>query len=149
MAIDLSIKKFNDLDLTTLYAILQLRNEVFIVEQNCAYQDLDGYDIEGIHMHISMEKALAAYCRILPPGIKQAEACITRVISNITFRRQGYGRSIMKHAITYIELQWPDAAIKISAQAHLQAFYESFDFIKTSDIYLEDNIPHIDMIRSK
>lgn len=146
MNLNIQIRNFTELDTLALYQILQLRNEVFIVEQACPYQDLDNFDSAGIHLYFLENDVIVAYCRILPPGVKLVEACITRVITKSSHRTKGFGKMLMLHAIIYIAQQWPDYNIKISAQAYLQQFYESFGFVKTSDIYLEDNIPHMDML---
>lgn len=136
---------FEELTTTELYAIMQLRNEVFVVEQNCVYQDADSKDIACFHLAGWDGKNLIAYCRILPPGISYEEASIGRVVTSPAYRRTGSGRVLMETAITKTSQQFSCDKITISAQLYLKSFYESLGFIQKSDPYLEDNIPHIEM----
>ena len=140
---------FNELDVVELYAILQLRNEVFVVEQNCVYQDTDNKDALSYHLSGWDGNTLVAYCRILPPGISYPEASIGRVVASPAYRNTGCGRELMKEAIIRTQAQFDCNAIKISAQLYLKKFYEKLGFIQVSETYLEDNIPHIEMILSK
>jgi len=141
------IKAFAELSSIQLYDILKLRNEVFIVEQNCPYQDIDGKDLKALHLMGSEAGQLAAYCRLLPAGVSYPEASIGRVISSPRYRAKGLGQALMHHAIEAMEAQFGKAPIHIGAQYYLKRFYESFGFIQTSDIYLEDGIEHIEMLR--
>ncbi len=140
-------KTFDELTARELYDYLALRAEVFIVEQNCPYQDLDGLDFIAVHLLAYHDQTLVACARIFAPGDCYHEACIGRVISKPSHRGQQLGHQLMKRAIDYCEQHFNNSAIKISAQAYLEKFYESHGFKRVSDIYLEDNIPHIKMLR--
>jgi ElaA protein len=144
------VKKFNDLTPTELYAILQLRNEVFVVEQNCVYQDADNKDLKAYHVMGFIENDLAAYTRLLPQGVSYAdEASIGRVVTSPKYRKLGLGRTLMQQSIELTYTLFNTTSIKIGAQLYLKSFYQSLDFKQCSDIYLEDNIPHIEMILKK
>jgi ElaA protein len=141
-------QSFNELSAETLYKILKLRSEVFVVEQNCVYLDMDGKDQPSYHLCGLIEKELVAYVRILPPGISYAEASIGRVCTSPAFRGKGAGRSLMLKAIDTSVNQFKGAGIKIGAQCYLHAFYTSLGFKQSSEEYIEDGIPHIEMIFS-
>jgi ElaA protein len=145
MPIRWEYKSFDELTVTELYAILQLRNEVFSVEQNCVYQDADDKDQPAIHFCGWDENKLAAYCRILPKGISYDHPSIGRVVTSPQHRYFGYGREMMQLAVTKTIEQFKHPIIIISAQSHLKKFYESIGFAQISDEYLEDGIPHIKM----
>ena len=141
-------KAFDDLTAKELYKIIQLRNEVFVIEQDCIYQDCDGKDLVCGHLWATVDGEVAAYSRIVPKGFSyENEPSIGRVISNQKFRRFGFGKQLMKNSIQVIENQFKTSAILISAQAYLKEFYSSFGFEQVSDEYLEDDIPHIEMLR--
>lgn len=133
-------------ELTTqhLYDILALRNAVFIVEQNCPYQDIDGQDLIGENRHVAgyLEGKLVAYARILAGG---GVVAIGRVIVAAQARGLNLGGRLMEQALAVCEAQWPDRTIHLSAQAHLQKFYGRFGFQPVTDVYDEDGIPHIGM----
>lgn len=139
-------KKFDALTSHELYAILQLRNEVFVVEQNCVFQDADNKDQYCYHLMGWQENDLAAYSRILPPEISYSESSIGRIVTSPKARRNGIGRELVKQSIEELYILFGKIPIKIGAQMYLQKFYESFGFKQTSDIYLEDDIPHIEML---
>jgi ElaA protein len=141
------LKPFNELTPSELYKILQLRNEVFIVEQNCPYQDCDSKDIYAWHLMGMQEDKLIAYSRLLAPGISYSESSIGRVVSSPSARKTGMGKKLMLESIRQIKNLFNSGTIRIGAQLYLQKFYESFGFIKVGDIYLEDNIPHIIMLK--
>lgn len=144
-----SLKAFTSLTLAELYAILQLRVAVFVVEQNCPYQDVDGMDEASLHLMLHDENngALNAYARILPPQIKYNDAvAIGRVVSSSSVRNTGAGKLLMQEAINHCHRLYPNTPIRISAQLYLKAFYESLGFVQTSEMYLEDDIPHIEML---
>jgi ElaA protein len=142
------IKSFEELTTAELYAILHLRSEVFIIEQNCAYQDLDYSDQQALHLMGTDESGqLLAYTRIFGPGIKYTEASIGRVITSKLARGKGAGRELMERSIAELQGHYGKIPIKIGAQQYLQQFYTSLGFEQTSDMYLEDNIPHIEMRR--
>ncbi len=141
-------KSFNELTNQELYDYLALRAEVFIVEQNCPYQDLDGTDQKAMHLLGYHEGTLVSCARIFAPGDCYTEASIGRVITKPSHRALKIGHELMKTAIGYCEEHFNHSPIKISAQAYLEKFYQSHGFVTVSDIYLEDNIPHIKMLRS-
>jgi ElaA protein len=138
-------KSFNELTVDELYKILQLRNEVFSVEQNCVYQDADDKDQQALHFCGWHENKLAAYCRILPKGISYAHPSIGRVVTSPQYRKGGYGREMMQLAIKKAIEEFNDPVIIISAQLYLKNFYNSIGFVQISDEYMEDGIPHIKM----
>ena len=138
-------KNFGELSVDELYAILQLRNEVFSVEQNCVYQDADDKDQPAYHLCGWDGNKLAAYCRILPKGISYGHPSIGRVVTSPQYRKEGYGREMMQLAVRKTIEQFNDPVIIISAQLYLQHFYESIGFVQVSDTYMEDGIPHIKM----
>jgi ElaA protein len=141
------LKPFDDLTPKELYKILQLRNEVFIVEQNCPYQDCDNKDIYAWHLMGMREDRLLAYSRLLAPGISYSESSIGRIVSSPSTRKTGMGKKLMQESIEQIRNLFHTDTIRIGAQLYLQKFYESFGFIRDGDIYLEDNIPHIQMLK--
>jgi ElaA protein len=140
-------KTFDQLTVSELYAILQARNDVFIVEQFCHYRDIDNKDQRCLHLMGLLRGELAAYARIIPPGISYREASIGRVLSTQLFRRQGMGILLMENAIEQLFLHFGEQEIRIGAQLYLKNFYEQFHFVQVSATYLEDNIPHIEMLR--
>ena len=146
-----SCKKFDELTPHGLYACLQLRNEVFVVEQNCVFQDIDRVDQQAFHLlgwkHDNTERQLVAYLRCVFPGVKYPEMSLGRVLSTSVVRGTGIGREMLTHAISHAERQFPGLRIRISAQQYLEAFYRSFGFETTSEPYDEDGIPHVEMLR--
>lgn len=144
-----TFKKFDELTPAELYAIMQLRNEVFVVEQNCVYQDADNKDPDCYHFMGWDGPILAAYTRIIPQGIAYTEASIGRVLTSPKYRGIGAGRQLMIKSISLTFNQFNSSVIKIGAQLYLKNFYESLGFIKCSEEYLEDNIPHIEMLLTK
>lgn len=145
-AISYTLKSFPELTTTELYAILQLRAEVFVVEQHCPYQDLDGKDQSSYHVLGWLNDKLVAYCRILPKGISYPHAAsIGRVVNSPSLRGQGVGKSLMLHAIELCRTLFPGESITISAQHYLLRFYQDLGFQEQGDVYLEDDIPHIEM----
>lgn len=143
---DIEIKKFNELDTDTLYDILQLRSSVFVVEQNCVYQDIDGKDKEGLHIILKKNGTVVAYTRCFAPGVYFKEASIGRVVVKHQERKNNYGHQIMKTSIAAIFSQFKTKEIKLSAQKYLETFYKSHGFYKEGEGYLEDGIPHISMV---
>jgi ElaA protein len=139
------LKKFNELNVQELYELLRLRNEVFVVEQNCAYQDLDDKDQEALHLMGFVGDQLAAYVRILKPGVSYKEAAIGRVVVSPLHRRKALGIELMKRAIEDCCNKFNTGVIVISAQKYLEKFYTDLGFVTESDVYLEDDIPHIKM----
>lgn len=140
---------FQELQLEELYAFMALRQEVFVVEQDCPYLDADGKDQLGWHVMLFDEKGqLGAYNRLLPPGVSYEKySSIGRVVSSEHVRGKGYGKAVMERSIQVIKELFPEAAIKISAQTYLLKFYNDLGFQEVGKEYLEDDIPHIGMIR--
>lgn len=141
-------KSFGELDAASLYAILALRSEVFVVEQQCIYQDIDGLDPQAVHLLGWQDGRLAAYLRVFAPGVRHGDVSLGRVISAPFARGSGAGRALMTEALAYVERTWPRHALRISAQRYLERFYESFGFAVCSEPYDEDGIPHIEMLRA-
>ncbi|MFN8283902.1 MAG: GNAT family N-acetyltransferase [Chitinophagales bacterium] len=143
------LKYFDDLTIPELYDVLQLREEIFQLEQNCLYKDIDDKDRKCYHFMLYVENELIAYCRLVPDGISyDGYVSIGRVASKASYRKEGYGRQLMERAMEKMTQVFPHSPIKISAQAYLQKFYEGFGFTKVSDEYMEDDIPHIAMVKS-
>jgi len=139
--------KFEELSNTILYEILKLRQEVFIVEQDCPYLDTDGKDYHGHHVIIKNNEEIVAYTRLLPKGISYENySSIGRVINKKSIRGQGIGKLLMEYSIQKTLELFPDDPIKISAQTYLLDFYSNLGFQKIGEGYLEDNIPHQAMI---
>jgi len=138
---------FDELTPREVHDLFQLRVGVFVLEQNCAFQDVDGADPQCWHLLGRDGRDLVAYCRFVPPGVKFAEASIGRVITAASVRRTGAGRELMREALTRADKLWPNQPIRIGAQAHLERFYGEFGFQKASEPYIEDGIPHIEMLR--
>ena len=139
-------KAFNELTPHELYAFLQLRSEVFVVEQNCIFPDMDGKDPHSHHIMGWEDHKLIAYARILPPGISYGESSIGRIVTSPTARGKGIGRELLRRSIETLYTLHGKAVIRIGAQHYLKGFYESFGFRQTGSIYLEDNIEHIEML---
>lgn len=128
--------------------VFRARSEVFVVEQGCAFQDLDGADPHCWHLLGHAGGRLVAYCRLVPPGIKFPEPSIGRVITSGEARGKGCGKALVREALARAEGLWPGRAIRIGAQAHLERFYGAFGFVAASAPYIEDGIPHIEMVRA-
>jgi ElaA protein len=143
--IEFKIKLFIELSITELYEILQLRSEVFVVEQNCVYQDIDGKDQKAIHVLGYYEGVLAAYSRLFKPNDYFPDSSIGRVIVKASHRDKKLGHGLIETSIEVIKDLFHETNITISAQLYLQKFYESHGFITVGDGYLEDDIPHIEM----
>lgn len=140
------IKRFNELSLSELYQILQLRCEVFVVEQNCVYQDIDGKDEKALHVIGSLDGVIGVYCRLFAPGDYFDKASIGRVVISPEFRAYKFGHLLMKQAISGVKNAFGTGEITISAQLYLKKFYETHGFVQKGEQYLEDDIPHIKMI---
>lgn len=142
-----TIKSYSELSAEELYSILQIRQDVFVVEQNCPYLDADGYDESALHIWAEADGKTAAYCRLFPAGIKYEEISLGRVCTDTSFRQTGLGKTIMKIALDTAEARFRSAVMRISAQDYLLDFYKSFGFSDTGKKYLEDDIPHTEMLR--
>ena len=145
MKIQWKIKRFNALSLVELYSMLQLRSEVFVVEQNCVYQDIDGKDEKALHLFGTFDGKIVAYARLFKPNDYFENASIGRVVIDQNYRDRKWGHEMMQQAIAGILEHFGETKITISAQLYLQKFYETQGFVKTSEMYLEDDIPHIEM----
>lgn len=144
-------KKFNELTLGEFHQILKLRIDVFVVEQDCPYPELDGKDEKAFHVFAITEKhpdKVIAYTRIFKPNDYFTEAALGRVVVHRDFRNQKLGYTLLQKTLEYIEQEFNTSTVKISAQTYLKKFYESFGFKQVSEEYLEDNIPHIDMVKN-
>lgn len=148
MKLQFKIKRFNELSASELYQLLQLRSEVFVVEQNCVYQDIDGKDEKALHLLGEIDNKVVAYSRIFKPKDYFENASIGRVAIAEKFRAQKWGHQLMQEAISGIETNFGIQSITISAQLYLKKFYESHGFGQIGETYLEDGIPHIEMLKS-
>lgn len=147
MQIQWLLKTFEELTPYQLYAILQLRSEVFVVEQNCVFLDADDKDQNSYHLMGFENNKLVAYTRLVPPGKIYEEASIGRVVTSPSVRRSGAGKELMKQSIAAVYNLFGVQPIKIGAQLYLKQFYTLFGFEQVSDVYLEDGIEHIYMIK--
>jgi ElaA protein len=143
---------FEKLTPREVHDLLQARSDVFVVEQDCVFPDVDGRDPQCWHLigreSASADSPLLAYCRLVPPGVKYEEPSIGRVLTTAAGRGQGAGRELMAEAISRLEALWPGRAVRIGAQQYLEKFYGSFGFVRVSEPYDEDGILHIDMVRA-
>ena len=155
MTCEFSIKTFDELTSVDIYHILKARSQVFVVEQNCAYQDMDEVDFDCLHLILHQNAALVGYCRIIPPTFNPKKSlenpaysmpAIGRVLVLSEYRNQGLARQIMTHAIKYCRKKYGKKPIIISAQTYLLSFYESLGFISEGEHYLTDNIEHATMV---
>ncbi len=143
------IKSFETLTVSELYAILKLRSEVFVVEQNCAYLDIDGKDPLALHLIGVYNDQIVACTRLFKPGITYDEASIGRVVVAADYRDKKWGKELMLQSISAIKHQFGESQITIGAQLYLKKFFESLGFVQSSEMYLEDDIPHIKMYLSE
>jgi ElaA protein len=143
-------QRFADLGVDNLYDALQLRCRVFVLEQG-AYLDPDGVDRASWHLlgRDAAAGTLVAYLRLVDAGVKYAEPSLGRVITAPEARGMGLGRALMAEGVAGCARFWPGRAVRISAQAHLERFYGGFGFVRVGDDYLEDNIPHVEMLRER
>lgn len=138
---------FDQLTSIELYEILKLRSEVFVVEQNCPCLDPDGDDLKALHLWAELDNRIVAYCRIFAAGIKYEEASIGRVLTALNYRQLSLGKNLMNLAIQIIQKRYATSKVRISAQDYLLKFYTEFGFEDTGKKYLEDDIPHTEMVR--
>jgi len=148
MTINWKIKRFDELSALELYSVLQLRSKVFVVEQNCVYQDIDGKDLKALHSIGEFDEKIVAYARLFKSGDYFENASIGRVVIDPEYRDRKWGFEMMEQAISGIETFYGETKITISAQLYLQKFYEKLGFVVSSETYLEDDIPHIEMKRN-
>lgn len=142
------VKKFNELSLEKLYDILKLRVDVFVVEQNCPYPEVDGIDDQCLHVYTEKNGVITSYCRLIPPGVLYDEPSIGRIIVHPSYRKEKLGRALIDEAIKVSTHQFKRTDIKIHAQVYLYDFYRSFGFEPVTERYLEDDIWHVDMVLS-
>ncbi|WP_346920710.1 GNAT family N-acetyltransferase [Clostridium sp. UBA7339] len=146
---EIKIKKFNELTTEELYKILRVRNEVFVVEQTCIYQDGDNKDYNSYHLYVEEGNEVVGYLRIVNKGISYDEISIGRVLVKETHRNKGLSRKIMLEAIKFIEEKLNSTEIRLSGQVYIKGFYGSLGFKQVSEEYLEDDIPHVEMLYKK
>jgi len=149
--IEWDIKTFQELELEPLFDLLKLRVDVFVVEQQCAYRELDESDRHSGTRHLSGQNEggeLVAYARLLPPGLRYPEVNLGRFVVRADSRKQGIGHQLLQTALQEISRWWPQTPIRISAQDYLQKFYEKYGFVRVSEVYLEDGIPHVEMVKT-
>jgi ElaA protein len=142
----ITYKSFDQLTPAELYSILQLRSEVFVVEQNCVFQDMDGRDPQCFHVMINQPE-LIAYARLVPAGVYYKEMSVGRVITKASVRGTGIGKILMERCVQLCYEIWGAANIRIGAQCYAEKFYGSLGFSKAGDIYEEDGIPHVEMVK--
>ncbi len=148
MNLNWHFKEFNELTSKELYDIFHLRVEVFMLEQNCLYNEVDGKDTKCSHLWCEADGQILAYCRIVPPNISYENTpSIGRVVSHPKYRHLKLGHQLMRHAIEIISNHFQTEKIQISAQSYLKNFYEKYGFKQTSEEYLEDGLPHMEMVR--
>lgn len=147
--LDILVKSFEELTTTELYNLLQLRTEIFVVEQDCVYQDLDGKDQKALHIIGTKNDRIVAYTRIFKAGDYLAQASIGRVVVKDGERKHGYGLDIMKASIKAVEERFMETSIALSAQTYLKRFYNSLGFFEKGGEYLEDGILHVMMVKNK
>ena len=141
-----SCKAFKDLSLDEFHDIIQLRETVFVVEQDCPYLDVDGKDKEALHVFGEYEGNIVATTRILKPGKSYNEVAIGRVVTSPAVRGMGMGKQLMEASMKFVIEHFGDVPVRISAQTYLLEYYKLFGFIETGKEYLEDNIPHLEML---
>jgi len=145
-----NIKTFQELTVVQLFEVLKLRVNVFVVEQQCAYPELDDYDRHVETRHLSGRNdvgELIAYARLLPSGLRYAEVNLGRFVVKAEWRKKGIGHQLLQAALKEVSRCWPETPIRISAQEYLQTFYAQYGFVRVSEVYLEDGIPHVEMRR--
>lgn len=149
MTLSWHTKHHRELDTHELYALLELRTRVFVVEQNCPYQEVDGQDLVGDTCHLLAwrDGQLLAYLRLLDPARHDGQVVIGRVVIAPEARGSGLGHTLMEHALQACAARWPGVPVYLSAQAHLQRYYSRYGFVAVTEEYLEDDIPHIGMRR--
>ena len=141
---------FQELTVEQLFDVLRLRVDVFVVEQQCAYRELEECDRHEGTRHLSgrnNDGRLIAYARLLPPGLRYPEVNLGRFVVKAEWRKQGIGHQLLQTALQEVSRCWPKTPIRISAQDYLQAFYEQYGFIRVSEVYLDVGIPHVEMVK--
>ena len=146
MALRWQTASFDELSNIELYEVMKLRQEVFAVEQTSIYLDADGLDQQAVHIACWEGDTLLAYQRCLPPGLEEVESCLGRIVVAPRGRGKNLGRELVQRGIDYNLQRWPEANIRIHAQAHLEKFYGELGFVTDSDVYQLDGIPHLEMV---
>jgi ElaA protein len=144
-----NVRRFDELTTNELYAILKERTQVFVVEQECPYLEVDGKDLLSYHLYKEENGEIAAYARLLPPGVSYLEASIGRVFVKKEYRGRGFAGELLIRSLDFLHGELGETKIKIQAQEYLREFYGSFGFTAITDTYLDDGIPHIDMVLEK
>jgi ElaA protein len=144
-----NIKRFDELTTKELYAILKERIQVFVVEQECPYLEVDGKDLQSCHLYKEENGEVAAYARLIPPGVSYPEASIGRVLVKKEYRGRGLAGELINRSLDFLHGELGETKVKIQAQEYLREFYGSFGFTAITDPYLDDGIPHIDMVLEK
>ena len=145
---EFDIKAYRDLSLDEFHDLIALRIQVFVIEQDCPYQELDGKDKKGFHLIVKSNHKIIATTRILPAGVSYPEISIGRVVVDENFRKLKLGHEIMRHSLDFIYKEFGNTPVKLSAQKHLEAYYEKHGFLSTGKEYLEDGIPHVEMLKN-
>ncbi len=140
------VKSFNELSTHDLYEMLQVRTKVFVVEQECPYLEVDGKDLHAYHLYKEENGEVVAYARLLPAGVSYNEPSIGRVLVKKAYRGRGFASELVKRGLAFMHEEWGEQPVKIQAQEYLREFYGSFGFRAITETYLDDGIPHIDMI---
>ncbi|RBP00226.1 GNAT family N-acetyltransferase [Rossellomorea aquimaris] len=143
------LKSFHELSTDELYRILQVRTQVFVVEQHCPYLEADGKDVHSYHLYKEENGEMVAYARLLPAGVSYKEPSIGRVLVKEGYRRKGLASELVKRGLDFIHDELGERSVKIQAQEYLREFYGSFGFRAITETYLDDGIPHIDMVLQK
>lgn len=138
--------RFQELSASQLYDVLLLRQQVFIIEQNCIYPDMDAHDHLALHLMMYKENELGAYLRIFPPGIKYSESALGRIVVHPKFRGKTTGKELIQNGINISKKEFPNSSIRIEAQAQLDKYYERFGFVAEGEIYVVDGIDHLQMV---
>jgi len=144
---EFTLHRLDQLSARQLHAVLAAREAVFVVEQHCAYQEVDRLDLHAWHLTGWYDDEVVAYLRIVDPGRKYAEPSIGRVLTSLAYRRAGLGKRLMIEGLRQCAAHFPECGIRISAQLRLQSFYEDFGFQAVSASYLEDGVDHVEMLR--
>lgn len=147
MSLNFEIKHYSELNMNEFHDIIALRISVFIIEQNCPYQELDGKDKDAFHLMVKEKNEIIGTLRILKPGVYYEEAAIGRVVTHIEHRDKKLGHLMMEKAVQYMETELGYTSIRLSAQSHLVNYYGRHGFVSTGKEYLEDGIPHTEMLR--
>ena len=138
----------DDLTAAQLHAVFASRETVFVVEQNCAYQELDDWDLDAEHLIAWHGQRVAAYLRVLAPSVRFPEPSVGRILTSRQQRGRGLGRELLSRGLSHVDARYPRRNVRISAQVYLERFYRSFGFVPASEPYPEDGIPHIEMLRT-